>query len=262
MWQLFTALGIMLGYLSGVAFASVTPGTGILQLQTPPAETTVASPIVNQCAQDPLSYSCSLNWRLMIGSPAIAPVFLALYIFVQPESPRWMIYQAQRASNKATERERNYPEESDRLNKKSRHLNEKVFTSLVRLRGGSKLRAARDMLVMDILLWRQENRGYDLANDGAGSNRTKRQGLRYHGASVVELFTNPRNLSALRASTILMFLQQYCGINVSKLTSARKFSYMKQLTVARCLYIIQAWFFSRQERRPTWSTEISHPSYW
>ena len=29
-WQLFTALGVMLGYLSGVAFANVQPGDSLL----------------------------------------------------------------------------------------------------------------------------------------------------------------------------------------------------------------------------------------
>ena len=81
-----------------------------------------------------------------------------------------------------------------------------VFTSLVRLRNGSKVKAARDMLIIDVLLSEQHKE----KDTSPGPLRA--------------LLSETRNRSALRASLIVMFLQQYCGINVrfpTKLSSWR-----------------------------------------
>ncbi|RMJ28446.1 MFS sugar transporter [Aspergillus sp. HF37] len=60
MWQMWTAFGIMLGYIASVAFMDVShpslPG---------------------------------LNWRLMLGSTAIPPFFVCMQVYFCPESPRW-----------------------------------------------------------------------------------------------------------------------------------------------------------------------------
>ena len=192
MWQLFTAGGIMLGYLSGVVFANVSGGARLLDVPNAPD-------------------TSSLAWRLMIGSPMVAPVFLALYIFVQPESPRWLIYKAQRARKRA-QRQRGRNQEQDR---KAHSLYANVFASLVRLRGGSKIKAARDMLTIDLLLWRQaEQMNQEAANTDAGSGESIVTLIREAVRSVKGLFVDQRNLCALRASSILMLLQQFCGINV------------------------------------------------
>ncbi|ODM15614.1 hypothetical protein SI65_08848 [Aspergillus cristatus] len=60
MWQMWTAFGIMMGYIASVVFMDVSnpslPG---------------------------------LNWRLMLGSTAIPPMFVCAQVYFCPESPRW-----------------------------------------------------------------------------------------------------------------------------------------------------------------------------
>ena len=57
-WQMWTAFGIMLGNIMGVAFG---PSTGI-----PP----------------------SLGWRLMLGSTVVLPLIVCAQVYFCPESPR------------------------------------------------------------------------------------------------------------------------------------------------------------------------------
>ena len=211
MWQLSTAGGIMLGYLSGVLFANVSGGAILLEAPNAPD-------------------TSSLAWRLMIGSPMVAPAFLALYIFVQPESPRWLIYKAQRARRRA-QRHRGRDQDQDR---KACKLYAHVFASLVRLRGGSKVKAARDMLTIDLLLWRQaEQMNRSATNSDADSGDSTTALIREAGRCIKELFTNQRNLCALRASSILMLLQQFCGINVrTPNPSAQTVSSLKSILTA------------------------------
>ncbi|PYI11886.1 hypothetical protein BO78DRAFT_402654 [Aspergillus sclerotiicarbonarius CBS 121057] len=60
MWQMWTAFGIMLGYIVSVAFMDVTHPT-----------------------------IPGFNWRLMLGSTAIPPFFVCMQVYFCPESPRW-----------------------------------------------------------------------------------------------------------------------------------------------------------------------------
>lgn len=73
-------------------------------------------------------------------------------------------------------------------------LYRKVFEDLNQLRGGIKIKAARDMMIIDILLWQQKNN---------------------FGSTLRSQVFKPRTLNAFFASTIVMFLQQFCGINVT-----------------------------------------------
>ncbi|KAI5457153.1 major facilitator superfamily domain-containing protein [Mariannaea sp. PMI_226] len=59
MWQMWTAFGIMLGFLSGIVFQSTT--------------------IFGEYTQ----------WRWMIGSTALPPLIVGLLVYTLPESPRW-----------------------------------------------------------------------------------------------------------------------------------------------------------------------------
>ncbi|RDW86960.1 sugar porter family MFS transporter [Aspergillus mulundensis] len=59
-WQTWTAFGIMLGYISSVAFMNVS--------------------------SDSLQ---GLNWRLMFGVTAIPPMIVCAQVYFCPESPRW-----------------------------------------------------------------------------------------------------------------------------------------------------------------------------
>ncbi|CAH0052217.1 unnamed protein product [Clonostachys solani] len=139
-WQMWTAFGIMLGNIMGVAFG---PSTGI----------------------DP-----DLGWRLMLGSTVVLPLIVCVQVYFCPESPRWYI-------------QHNKPE--------------KAFRSFQRLRF-TNLQAARDTYYtyVGVELEREANRGKNLFTQ------------------FIELFTIPRNRRAALATWIVMFGQQFCGVNI------------------------------------------------
>ena len=60
-WQMWTAFGIMLGYVADLAFFKVK--------DTP--------------------HVVGLNWRLMMGSAMLPAVIVCFFVFMCPESPRW-----------------------------------------------------------------------------------------------------------------------------------------------------------------------------
>lgn len=60
-WQMWTAFGIMFGYVADLAFFQVPDPPGIV----------------------------GLNWRLMMGSAMFPAVIVCLLVFLCPESPRW-----------------------------------------------------------------------------------------------------------------------------------------------------------------------------
>ncbi|KAH8995253.1 hypothetical protein EDB86DRAFT_1186773 [Lactarius hatsudake] len=63
MWQMWTAFGIMFGYVADLAFYKVPDKPHIK----------------------------GLNWRLMLASAGLPALFLMAQIFICPESPRWLI---------------------------------------------------------------------------------------------------------------------------------------------------------------------------
>lgn len=138
MWQMWTAFGIMFGYIMGVAFQ---PRDGGISRDT--------------------------AWRLMLGSTVVAPILVCLQVYTVPESPRWYI-------------------------RKNRYG--KAFESLIRLRN-TKVQAARDLYYMSVMIDINEeiNRGRNIFMD---------------------IFKIGRNRRALYASQALMFMQQFCGVNV------------------------------------------------
>ncbi|KAL1859684.1 hypothetical protein VTK73DRAFT_7502 [Phialemonium thermophilum] len=139
-WQMWTAFGIMIGNIMGVAFG---PSTGL----------------------DP-----DLGWRLMLGSTVVLPLIVCAQVYFCPESPRWYIQHG-----------------------KVR----KAFKSFQRLRF-SNVQAARDCYYtyVGVELEREVNKGKNLFTQFA------------------ELFTVPRNRRATLASWIVMFGQQFCGVNI------------------------------------------------
>lgn len=140
MWQFWTAVGIMLGYVSSLAFYYV----GDHGIET------------------------GLNWRLMLGSACIPALLVLGQIPFVPESPRWLMG-------------------------KDRHLDS--FNSLRRLRH-LDIMAARDCFYQYVLL----------AEEGKYTQSTLTR--------VKEMFTITRNRNATIGSGLVMFLQQFCGINV------------------------------------------------
>ncbi|KAL4738772.1 general substrate transporter [Aspergillus similis] len=136
-WQMWTAFGIMLGNIMGVAFMGVEE---------------------------------DLSWRLMLGSTVVLPIIVCFQVYFCPESPRWLI-----EHNKIP----------------------KAFRSFRILRN-TDLQAARDLYYayVGVQLEREINKGKNFFT------------------MFLELFTVPRNRRATLASWIVMFLQQFCGVNV------------------------------------------------
>lgn len=136
LWQVFTAFGVMLGSVMGIAFLKTGKN----------------------------------NWRYMLGSVFPLPLVVCLFIFFSPESPRWLI-----------------------AKKKYRDS----YNSFLKLRL-DELLAARDFYyaVSLIEIENHSSRGYTWFS------------------KFLKLFSVPRNRSAVLASCILMFGQQFCGVNV------------------------------------------------
>ncbi|KAK9465697.1 hypothetical protein V1512DRAFT_265182 [Lipomyces arxii] len=148
MWQMWTAFGIMLGYVADVAFYHVKDRHNIT----------------------------GLNWRLMLGAAMLPAVIVCFQVFFCPESPRWYMAHGRHAE---------------------------AFQSMLKLRK-NKLLAARDIYYMYVLL-EEEN--------AMKSGRSR----------VLELFTVARNRRAALASWIVMFMQQFCGVNVISYYSSNIF---------------------------------------
>ncbi|CAH6720720.1 hypothetical protein CLIB1444_04S06392 [[Candida] jaroonii] len=141
LWQFFTAVGIMFGYVASLAFYKV-PDRGVGE---------------------------GLNWRLMLGSACIPAIIVLLQIPFVPESPRWLMG-------------------------KGRHS--EAFESLVLLRN-ERIAAARDCFYQHVLL--AEEHSY------VGISTVKR---------MIEMFTIRRNRNGALGAWVVMFMQQFCGINV------------------------------------------------
>lgn len=86
-WQVCVALGVMLGNLVGVVFQDAGSFAG-----------------TEQCPLDDasilLSWTCSQNWRFMIGSSSLLATFLFLFIYGCYECPRWTIARGHRLNLK------------------------------------------------------------------------------------------------------------------------------------------------------------------
>ncbi|KZT72160.1 hypothetical protein DAEQUDRAFT_664568 [Daedalea quercina L-15889] len=149
MWQLWTAFGIMFGYVMDLSFYNVPNKPGIT----------------------------GLNWRLMLSSAGVPALIILVQVYMLPESPRWLLT-------------------------KGRY--DQAYDSLLRLRN-SPLQAARDLYYIHVQLEAE-------AESFSGRNR------------YLELFTVPRNRRATLASFTVMFMQQFCGINVIAYYSSTIFS--------------------------------------
>ncbi|KAK3293468.1 uncharacterized protein B0H64DRAFT_419204 [Chaetomium fimeti] len=140
-WQMWTAFGIMVGYIADLAFYFV-PDSGV---------------------------ELGLNWRLMMGSAMLPAIVVCLLAYKCPESPRWYLT-------------------------KDRHSD--AFDAVSQLRF-EKVQAARDLFYTHTLLQTEKE-----AMSIGSKNR------------VMELFTIRRNRNAMVASEIVMFMQQFCGVNI------------------------------------------------
>lgn len=141
LWQFFTAVGIMFGYVASLAFYYVGHH-GI---------------------------KGGLNWRLMLASAAIPAMIVLVQVPFVPESPRWLMG-------------------------KERHL--EAYDSLKQLRY-SEIEAARDCFYQYVLL--KEEGAYGEAP---------------YYKRLIEMFTVRRNRNGALGAWVVMFMQQFCGINV------------------------------------------------
>ncbi|KAB2579763.1 Sugar/inositol transporter [Lasiodiplodia theobromae] len=137
MWQMWTAFGIMLGFVVSVAFENVD--------------------FLGQYSQ----------WRWMLASTSIPPFIVMVQVYFCPESPRWYM-------------------------EKGKY--DKAFNALKRLRK-NEIQAARDMYYAYKLLEIE-------AAEREGKNLFK------------EFFMVKRNRRAAQSSFFVMFMQQFCGVNV------------------------------------------------
>ncbi len=107
----------------------------------------------------------------------VLPLVVVAYVYTLPESPRVLLRNAHNASED-----------------KAPILYAKAFKALESLRN-SKVQAARDLFLINHLLYEEQ--------------RMARRDR------FLELFKDGRCRRALIASLITMFLQQFCGVNVS-----------------------------------------------
>ncbi|KAI1430662.1 hypothetical protein GGR50DRAFT_698783 [Xylaria sp. CBS 124048] len=138
-WQMWTAFGILIGYVADLAFYEVPNLSGI----------------------------DGLNWRLMMGSAAIPAIIVVALVYLTPESPRWYLT-------------------------KNRHMD--AYKSILQLRY-EKVQAARDLFYMDALL------------------QVEKETMQTEQNKFLEIFTIRRNRNAALASEIVMYMQQFCGVN-------------------------------------------------
>ncbi|KAK8130245.1 hypothetical protein PG999_002625 [Apiospora kogelbergensis] len=138
-WQMWTAFGIMVGYVADLAFFFVPDKSGI----------------------------SGLNWRLMMGSAMIPAVIVCAIVYFTPESPRWYLTKGRQAE---------------------------AYRAICQLRF-EKVQAARDLFYMDVLL------------------QVERETMNIGQSKIKEMVTVRRNRNAMLASEIVMFMQQFCGVN-------------------------------------------------
>lgn len=140
----------MLGYVADIAFYTVPNRSGIN----------------------------GLNWRLMLGSAAIPPLFVMALVFFLPESPRWYL-------------------SKDRFSD--------AFSAMKRIRR-TELQAARDVYAA----WEGV-----LAERALNASKSRNR--------LVELFSVRRIRKGTQSATFVMFMQQFCGINVNAYYSSSIF---------------------------------------
>ena len=141
-WQVWTAFGILLGVSANLAVKDAG----------------------------------AIAWRLQVGSAFIPAVPLVLFVWLCPESPRWLMKKG------------NY---------------KKAYQSLLRLRN-TPLQAARDTYYIHAQLEYEQVLIEESGVAVRGNLFTR----------FVELFTIPRVRRATQASGIVMIAQQMCGINI------------------------------------------------
>lgn len=125
----------------------------------------------------------------------VAPFFLFLLLFSQPESPRWHLQQAFKRQKRAGDTSCKEPKA--RLEKTARCHFEKAYLSLYTLRD-NHLETGKDFFVLWYLL----------------KDETRNSAISSGSIRMFDLVRIPRCYHAFTAGLTVMFLQQLCGVNV------------------------------------------------
>ena len=164
----------MLGSLAGVALQHLGQ-----------ASNDVECPIENPSRL--LLWTCSMHWRLILGSPFIVPTLLLAYIYTCYESPRWLVARAHllRLNDRPKAAQQHYQEAYAALEALSRH----------------RMLAAREILWYYFLLHEERK---DLSK-----RMENHPGRIWLVHQLSELFGRRRNRRAIFASSVCMFAQQF-----------------------------------------------------
>lgn len=181
-WQTFVALGIAIGCIVSVALHRSGDILSSDRCPLPGQEGFKGAESVN----DLLSWRCSWNWRLILASPMVLPLFLATMIYFCPESPRWTVAEAHRLYML------NQPNRAEALYKKA-------FKDLEYL-SRHRLLAARDIFSHFFLLREQKNEMW------RERDNPRRGWVSY---KLRQLLGHQRNRRAITASSLCMFAQQF-----------------------------------------------------
>lgn len=125
----------------------------------------------------------------------VAPFILFLLLFSQPESPRWHLQQAFKRLKRAGDTQ--YEEPNDRLEDNARRHFKKAYMALDTLRYND-LETGRDFFLLWYLL----------------KDKTKNSGMSSGSKRMFDLVKKPRCYHAFTAGLTVMFLQQFCGVNI------------------------------------------------
>jgi len=181
-WQAFTALGIALGCIFSVVFHQ----WGQIYQEDVCPYPTRGSPMTAADQQKLLAWTCSWNWRVILASPMVLPIVLAILIYFCRESPRWTVAYAHRLYDRHHYR-------------RARKYYKKAFRDLEAL-SRDRLLAARDMFSHFFLL-RQEMEEASKARDDPRRSWVSHK--------FTQLFREKRTGRAIAASLVCMFAQQF-----------------------------------------------------
>ncbi|KAB8346319.1 hypothetical protein FH972_023363 [Carpinus fangiana] len=81
-WQIFTAFGIMMGFVVSLMF------------QTWAIDANLGKDVYQGVIHDPHNIT-GLGWRLTMASPVVPSIIIASFIWFIPESPRWYMYRGE-----------------------------------------------------------------------------------------------------------------------------------------------------------------------
>ncbi|KAL4919762.1 hypothetical protein BDW62DRAFT_216674 [Aspergillus aurantiobrunneus] len=140
-----------------------------------------------------IGFACAfivdMDWRVLLGTPAIPSIVMLFLVFLCPESPRFLI-------------------------RKNRYMD--AFVSLRHLRG-SDIQACRDLYYIHSQLQFESQRRLGLEHD-EWLRREVYQEVEIERSNFFKrvwgLFSNKRNRRACVAAFIVMASQQLCGVNV------------------------------------------------